>query len=218
MAAPIDNVFVRELERNDGVIIKINQSKIGDVGCVVWDAALVLSKYLETDDFDGGKMLEGMKVIELGSGTGAVGLMAGSYGADVTMTDLPEFIPLIQLNIDTNKNLFVSKVTATALPWGRLQNIDEDYDIILLADCIYYDESLEPLVNTVDQLCSDRTIVYCSYEERSTGNKPELQRKFFQLVRQKFNVEEIPHDKQDTHFRSEDIHIMKFRKKCNSDR
>ncbi|KAL3891239.1 hypothetical protein ACJMK2_003502 [Sinanodonta woodiana] len=218
MAAPLDDVFVRELEKNDGVIIKINQSKIGDVGCVVWDAAIVLSKYLETDDFDGGKLLKGLKVIELGSGTGAVGLMAGSYGADVTMTDLPEFIPLIQLNIDTNKHLFVTKVTAAALPWGRLQDIEENCDIILLADCIYYEDSLEPLVNTIDQLCSDRTTVYCSYEERSIGNNPEVERKFFKLVRQKFDVEEIPQDRHDPHFRSGDIHIMKFRKKCNSNR
>ncbi|KAL3891294.1 hypothetical protein ACJMK2_003556 [Sinanodonta woodiana] len=199
MAAPLDDVFVRELERNDGVIIKINQSKIGDVGCVVWDAAIVLSKYLETDDFDGGKLLKGLKVIELGS-------------------DLPEFIPLIQLNIDTNKHLFVTKVTAAALPWGRLQDIEENCDIILLADCIYYEDSLEPLVNTIDQLCSDRTTVYCSYEERSIGNNPEVERKFFKLVRQKFDVEEIPQDRHDPHFRSGDIHIMKFRKKCNSNR
>ncbi|KAL3890445.1 hypothetical protein ACJMK2_002727 [Sinanodonta woodiana] len=105
------------------VIIKINQSKIGDVGSVVWDA------------------LKGIKV-------------------DVTITDLSEFIRLIKL-----KN-----VTAAALPWGKLQNIDEACDILI------------------------------------------------GYTRQKFDVVEIPQDILESHFRSDDIHIMKFRKKCISDR
>lgn len=80
MAAPLDKLFTRELERNDDGIVKISQSEIGDVGCVVWDAAIVLSKYLETRDFDGGKSWMGKKVVELGAGTGVVGLFAASYG------------------------------------------------------------------------------------------------------------------------------------------
>ena len=82
MSAPIDmeKVYVREVQRNDESVLKIYQSEVGDVGCVVWDAALVLSKYLETADFNNGNDLEGKCVIELGAGTGVVGLMAASYG------------------------------------------------------------------------------------------------------------------------------------------
>lgn len=54
----------------------------GGVGCVVWDAAIVLSKYLETPGFsgDGAHALSRRSVLELGSGTGAVGLMAATLG------------------------------------------------------------------------------------------------------------------------------------------
>ena len=82
MSAPIDleKLFVREIDRNDDSVIKIFQSEIGDVGCVVWDAALVLSMYLETADFDFGRGLDTKIVVELGAGTGVVGLMAASFG------------------------------------------------------------------------------------------------------------------------------------------
>ena len=82
MSAPMDKtkLFVRELERNDGKLLTLNQYEIGDVGCVVWDAAIVLSKYFESQDFDSGRFWAGKKVFELGSGTGVVGLMAASYG------------------------------------------------------------------------------------------------------------------------------------------
>ena len=82
MAAFIDltKLFVREFEKNDGTVLRFHQSEIGDVGCVVWDAALVLSKYLETADFSNGEDLKSKVVVELGSGTGAVGLVAASLG------------------------------------------------------------------------------------------------------------------------------------------
>ena len=90
MSAPIDldNLFVREVERKNESFLKIYQSGVGDVGCVVWDAALVLLKYLETADFNNGQHLEGKSVIELGAGTGAVGLLAATYGYDLNMASL----------------------------------------------------------------------------------------------------------------------------------
>ena len=45
-----DSSFVRELEVG-GREIRINQLYIGDVGCVVWDAAIVLSKFLENEHY-----------------------------------------------------------------------------------------------------------------------------------------------------------------------
>ena len=91
MAAPMESktgeividfsrLFLREYERNDDIILKLYQSEVGDVGCVVWDAALVLAKYLESADFELGADLKSKIVIELGAGTGAVGLVAGSFG------------------------------------------------------------------------------------------------------------------------------------------
>lgn len=76
--------FVRDIERNDGCTLNINQCYQGDVGCVVWDAAIVLSKYLETKHFHDPSsevnVWAGKSVVELGAGTGVVGLMAASMG------------------------------------------------------------------------------------------------------------------------------------------
>lgn len=76
--------FVREIEKNDGCVLNIKQCYQGDVGCVVWDAAIVLAKYLETkyfhDPSSGLNVWSGKRVLELGSGTGLVGLMAATMG------------------------------------------------------------------------------------------------------------------------------------------
>lgn len=52
----------------------------GDVNCVVWDASLVLAKYLETMSQHKADFLSGIKVLELGSGLGVVGLTAATLG------------------------------------------------------------------------------------------------------------------------------------------
>lgn len=86
MAADEDDskYFVREIEKNDGCVLKVKQCYLGDVGCVVWDAAIVLAKYLETRHFydpcRGVNVWAGRSVLELGAGTGVVGLMAATLG------------------------------------------------------------------------------------------------------------------------------------------
>jgi len=75
--------FTREIERRDGRVLTISQYEVGDVGCVVWDAALVLSHYLESADFtdeSGNSRLLDKSVVELGSGTGVVGIQAAACG------------------------------------------------------------------------------------------------------------------------------------------
>ncbi|XP_064652156.1 protein N-lysine methyltransferase METTL21D-like [Lineus longissimus] len=215
MAAAMENVFVRDWEKNNGEILRINQLEIGDVGCVVWDAALVLSSYIETERFlsnIGDSGFQSCKVLELGSGTGIVGLQASTLGASVTITDLEDFIPLMKMNIETNKDLVCGSVVAKTLKWGQDVTDFGTPDVLLLADCIYYGESLEPLVSTIKDLSGPETIVLCCYEERTTGNKPELEKKFFQLIREHFDVDEIPQDQQHPVYHSDDIHIMRFKK------
>ena len=76
-----DEDFVREYELENGKgIIYLVQKEKGDVHCVVWDAALVLGKYLEKICCSGKNFLTGKNIIELGSGLGCVGMVAASYG------------------------------------------------------------------------------------------------------------------------------------------
>ena len=79
-AADLDQTsFVRALECN-GKELQIKQLYVGDVGCVVWDAAIVLCKFLENRHYFTQGFWNGMRVIDIGSGTGVVGLAAGILG------------------------------------------------------------------------------------------------------------------------------------------
>ncbi|MGH0173519.1 UNVERIFIED_CONTAM: hypothetical protein FKN15_010419 [Acipenser sinensis] len=177
--------FTREVERRAGSPLRIKQCSKGDVGCVVWDAAIVLSKYLETEQFvehsTGVYKWVNKRVLELGSGTGVVGLMAATLGACVTVTDLEDLQSLMEVNIKENQHLVTGSIQA---------------------------KSLDPLVKTLRELASAETCIICCYEQRTMGNNPQVEQLFFELLRRDFAVAEIPLEKQDEEYRSKDIRIL----------
>uniref|UniRef100_A0AAY5EQT5 Valosin containing protein lysine (K) methyltransferase n=1 Tax=Electrophorus electricus TaxID=8005 RepID=A0AAY5EQT5_ELEEL len=162
-------------------VLKMYQCSKGDVGCVVWDAAIVLSKYLETEQFInpqcGLSTWSCKNVIELGAGTGVVGLMAASLGGE----DVTDFLP--------------------------------HPHYVLMADCIYYEQSVKPLVDTLKVLAGPETCIICCYEQRTLGLNPAVEKRFFEMLLQEFACEEIPAERQDPEFNSPDIHILHLKRK-----
>uniref|UniRef100_A0A3Q3E7X8 Valosin containing protein lysine (K) methyltransferase n=1 Tax=Labrus bergylta TaxID=56723 RepID=A0A3Q3E7X8_9LABR len=183
MAADADecDYFVREIEKNDACTLKVKQCYLGDVGCVVWDAAIVLAKYLETKQFyepsSRVNVWADRRVLELGAGTGAVGLMAAALGGE----DVSDFLP--------------------------------PPHYILMADCIYYEQSIVPLVESLKLLSGPETCIICCYEQRTEGINPKVERQFFEVTTNLYFIcEEVPADKQDPEFSSPDIHILHIRR------
>uniref|UniRef100_A0A1D1YXL5 Methyltransferase-like protein 21B n=1 Tax=Anthurium amnicola TaxID=1678845 RepID=A0A1D1YXL5_9ARAE len=79
-----------------------SMSNPGVTGAVMWDSGVVLGKFLENAVDLGRLLLQGKKVIELGSGCGLVGCMAALMGARVILTDLPDRLRLLKKNVELN--------------------------------------------------------------------------------------------------------------------
>lgn len=79
-----EDIFTRTFEiESQGKELILYQQNVGDVSCVVWDASLVLAKYLDTlssNDRLGDNWLSGKKILELGAGVGCVGMTAACLG------------------------------------------------------------------------------------------------------------------------------------------
>jgi len=67
----------------------------------VWDSAIVLARYLEVQ---GAAQYAGARCVELGAGTGLPGLVLAALGAQVVLTDLPENVALLELNVARNRD------------------------------------------------------------------------------------------------------------------
>ncbi|XP_031255195.1 protein N-lysine methyltransferase METTL21A-like [Pistacia vera] len=97
-----------------------------------------------------------LSILELGSGTGLVGIAAAVIlGANVTLTDLPHVIPNLQFNAHANANLLsLQGGTAHVAPlrWGEADDvnvIEREFDLILASDVVYHDHLYDPLLETL---------------------------------------------------------------------
>ncbi|CAL8288696.1 unnamed protein product [Lota lota] len=167
------------------------------VAAVVWDAAVVLAMYLELGQVE----LRGRSVIELGAGTGLVGIVAALLGARVTITDREPALELLSANVRANVPADLQgSASVSELSWGSgLERFPAGgYHLVLGADIVYLEETFPALLGTLDHLCSDVTAVLLACKIRY-----ERDSRFLDLLRKGFSVDEVHFDRQ------RDIHVYR---------
>jgi Lysine methyltransferase len=137
-------------------------------GLTVWDGAILLTKFLEQEP----AVVKDKSVLEFGSGTGLVGIAACILGATrVIMTDLPYALPLMQANVDCNR--VQDRVECRSCDWYQSPEFGVERwaaDVVLLADCVWVQELVPPLLATLKQFVSQHNpIVILSYQRRGKG-------------------------------------------------
>ena len=153
-----DEELVRRVRKIGGLEIT-TVAEASDVtgataGDGLWASAPALLEWLSADDqtLPGSDMsrrslFEGQSVVEVGSGTGFVGLALAKLGASrVTLTDLPQRLPILKRNVEENG--LEDAVSVQALAWGTTSSaIDNEPDLIVASD-VTYDAELVPLLAT----------------------------------------------------------------------
>ncbi|QRV76637.1 phospholipase [Ceratobasidium sp. AG-Ba] len=175
-------------------------------GGVAWPAGEVLSRYIARKG-----SLEGRKVIELGSGTGLVGLVAGYLGAqEVVITDQEQLMKIMEANIELNH--LEDRVRASVLDWGDElpSDLPDTVSLILAADCVYAEPAFPLLVSTLSDL-SDKygepEILFC-YKKRRKADK-----RFFGLLKKHFTWSEVDDDPDVNLYSREAITLLKLKRK-----
>uniref|UniRef100_UPI00398EAD7D EEF1A lysine methyltransferase 3-like n=1 Tax=Pristiophorus japonicus TaxID=55135 RepID=UPI00398EAD7D len=186
-----------------GHLLNISRYFGGNLGFAasIWESALVLCQYFEQEKID----FSGRKVIELGSGTGIVGILAVLLGGDVTMTDQENALSQIEHNVSTNipsASRHRSKVCA--LSWGKdHMKFPTDYDVILGSDIVYASLAYPLLLKTLLHLSNEPTIIYLCSKLREGNQSSRFHEK---LLPQHFNCQ-LVHRVED-----KDINVYKISK------
>ncbi|VDC06214.1 unnamed protein product [Peniophora sp. CBMAI 1063] len=177
-------------------------------GGITWPAGEVLTRYLARRGPDA---LSGRRVLELGSGTGLVGLLAGALGARVYITDQASLVATMEKNIALNATI-APNVRAAELNWGEPLSADlaGPYDLILAADCVYFEPAFPLLVQTLcDLLPPDaKTETYFCYKKRRKADK-----RFFTLLKKYFTWEDVEDNPEREMYSREAISLLRLRRK-----
>ncbi|KAL9655767.1 hypothetical protein ABK040_004994 [Willaertia magna] len=85
-----DSFYIRELS-----IIN------GGIGCALWDAAIILTRYI----YEFGELIfSNKKVIELGAGVGLCGICASRFASECYITDVSHLVENLEYNLSINYN------------------------------------------------------------------------------------------------------------------
>ena len=133
-------------------------SLTGDnLGLKTWTSSLLLAKRLTSlrEQIPSNEL----RVLELGAGTGLVGIAAAClWKAEVTLTDLPEIVPNLQNNVEHNTDLIQSlggSASSRSLDWADTTNAPttqhQQFPVVLAADPLYSPEHPRLLVDVVER-------------------------------------------------------------------
>ncbi|KAH7391099.1 VPS28 protein-domain-containing protein [Phaeosphaeria sp. MPI-PUGE-AT-0046c] len=158
-----------------------------DLGLKTWAASYLLAKRLHTCTLPSPSDGQRLQVLELGSGTGLVGLAMAGLGADVILTDLPSIHANLARNAESNSATIISNGGSSrtgVLDWTNPSiceltpgladpslnlPIDRKFPLILAADSLYSPDHPQMLVDTIELWLSDdsnaRVIVEFPYRD-----------------------------------------------------
>ena len=181
------------LNENDESLV-IYQTKVGSVGSWCWESAICLAEYCYDHMFN---QFKNKRIVEIGSGTGIVGVQLCALGGNVTLTDREEYLELINYNINKNQDVLTGKAQAKTLFWGDEFDESDDcfrnLDFVIVANCVYHSIELDELIKTICNLCPEnsRTCLLCCYELRNDGIRKLVNEFHEKLIEKNFSIQYI---------------------------
>jgi protein N-lysine methyltransferase METTL21C len=175
----------REIE-----IVLIERRHLG-IAHQLWPAAEFLCNFFKQKEnlkmvlpnIDDPSSIKPVPVLELGAGIGLCGMyvaelvnrycsiVQSQQKAKVVLTDLPEALEGLMLNI--TRNSLQESVVAQMLRWGVAEDLDEvmsQFDgaipLVLAADCVYWECLYTPLFQTLQGLLARGCMVIISHVRR----------------------------------------------------
>ncbi|CAH9096907.1 unnamed protein product [Cuscuta epithymum] len=189
------------------------------LGTTVWDASMVLVKFLEKNCRKGRfcpAKLKGKRVIELGAGCGVAGFGMALLGCDVVSTDQIEVLPLLMRNSERNTSRVMQTISdpdsfgsikVAELNWGdenHIKAVEPPFDYIIGTDVVYTEHLLEPLLQTILALSGPKTTILLGYEIRSTN----VHEKMLEIWKRNFEVKTVPKAKMDSDYQHPSIQLF----------
>ncbi|GMK54392.1 hypothetical protein CspeluHIS016_0109780 [Cutaneotrichosporon spelunceum] len=191
-----------------GVRLKVDAGP--GCGGIAWPAGEVLTAYLAHRHARAPHHLHGKRVLELGSGTGLVGIAAAMLepSAEVWVTDQAVLLDLMRANAVLNE---VNNVHVAELNWGEeIAGVPTEVDVVLAADCVYFEPAFPLLVRTLCDLApvgKELEMLFC-WKKRRKADK-----RFFAMLKKHFDSEPVADDPARETYNREGVTLLRLRRR-----
>eukprot|EP00039_Didymoeca_costata_P020980 m.343014 g.343014 ORF g.343014 m.343014 type:complete len:384 (-) comp22219_c0_seq1:153-1304(-) len=189
----------------------------------VWDCGIILGAFLGTDYaidlIKQAKDVTGSSVaVDLGSGTGVVGLSLRNatkdVGLSVVLTDIEEGLLLAQRNVIANTETDEESIKVKELFWG---SGNEDcigrlpVSVVVAADVIYDEDAVIGLAKTLNALIGAQTLCFLGFRRRTSAQV--IQSFFHEIEGYGLSTKNVDASHLHEIYRAEDAHIIRLSRK-----
>lgn len=148
--------FVREIEiaaLDSRILLREPSLTADNLGLKTWGSSYILARRLAANQHK--DYLKG-SVLELGAGTGLVGMVACVLGFPSMLTDLNEIVPNLKANVELNN---IASAEVDELDWSDPSGFIErrghlKFDTIILSDPLYSSRHPPWIVNMINKFLS----------------------------------------------------------------
>jgi predicted nicotinamide N-methyase len=200
-----------------GVILPVKQELSSGLGAVVWQCGVALSQLIDLHP----ALVRGKAVLELGSGTGLVGIVAAVSGAASTiLTDLPELQTLLADNCALcatacEQGDLPNRVVIADFTWGteRPQPLRGKCDVVIVSDALY-DERIFPLfLHAIKEVLGQDTVLLMSYKKRLASREIA----FFTELAEVLQMRVAPKEALDPELQEAGVYLIRATRRPDSD-
>ncbi|KAI9723466.1 MAG: hypothetical protein M1828_004196 [Chrysothrix sp. TS-e1954] len=199
----------------DGLLhpaLRLHEDLTNGCGGQLWPAGLALASYL----LDESRLLScaNKAILELGAGGGLVSL-AIALGLKqchahsqhhITVTDQAAMMPLMKRNVTLN-SLDGPNVTTELLDWAEESHLTPP-DVLLAAECVYFEPAFPLLLKTMESLIGENTICYFIFKKRRRADMH-----FVRMAKKVFDVQGVGDGSIKESLQSQNLYFYQIRKK-----
>jgi len=120
----------------------------------------------------------------------------------IHITDQVPMLELMQQNIKLNS--LSERVQASIYDWGEPvpESLPQHPDILLAADCVYFEPAFPLLQQTMNDLIGENTVCYFCFKKR---RRADLH--FIKSIKKQFNVEPVEDDEDRSIYSRENLFL-----------
>lgn len=195
----------------DGATLAIEE-RYSSTGTRVWDMAVAMARLLERSDARGGDdvAVRGKRVLELGAGSGLLGMVAHRLGATTTLTECAEVLPHLEAVVAANAGaLGPEPPEVAALDWRAAPPASlRGFDAVIASDVLICEQWATALASVLAVVAADATLVLVGTQRRRDGIPH-----FLSATAAHFDVEELGEDAFHPDFYHADLQLFRLRPK-----
>jgi predicted nicotinamide N-methyase len=124
-----------------------------DLWAYVWGSSLLFAELLNTLSFSG------LRVLEIGAGSGMCGIVAAKRGASLLLTDVAEE-SLVMAHRNSELNDVTSQVSYRLVNWYKADDFVaaecQGFDVLIGSDVLFMGGAVKPVINLIGNMVRDQ--------------------------------------------------------------